>query len=316
MYEYNKCEMCGEPCLIRFCSEKCYIEYKNKFLPKEEPAKKQRKPPRKKLPFNPSHKNNCVICKRKCLRKYCCVECKRKGWKKSEYYKKNKCDICGKKCIGNNLCRKCYFKYITNREPNCCLHCDKVLHEYIPIKGERREYFCSDECKKLHTAHYHDFFEGDNVEEIYYVLGVLFYYGFIYDYGKHEIHICAYQKKEINFILDTIQLSDMNKVDEKLIPVIVSEKWVNYLFDIGFSDAVAKHTFPTINYEFIKFFINGYINKKNTKIVKFDDYNLITIKSESYELMRGITDYTSGVFSYYKTLFVCEFKDYDKYYQI
>jgi hypothetical protein len=315
MNEYNKCEVCGEKCLLRFCSEKCYVKYKNIFIEKELNKPKPKRE-RKVKPPNPKHKKDCVICGKKCREKYCSVKCKRKGWKKSEYYKKNKCTECGKPCIGDTLCRRCYLKFITNKDADCCLQCCRVLHTYVPKDKERRYFFCSDECKKTYNLQYHDFFYGDNVNEIYHVMGMLFYYGWIYDFNKNEIHLNTRYESEIKYIVQTIKIADLNTIEEETVPVIISEKWLNYLYDVGFSHSTTAHTFPIINKEFVKYFINGYINRRNTKIIDNGEYNLIIIKGASYDLIRGITDFTEGELNYEISLFTCTFKDYEKFYTV
>jgi len=226
---------------------------------------------------------------------YCSKLCANRWWKQSAGFKKNKCIECEKPCSNLYCSYKCKAKKQIREYKAICQFCgNEFIFHKIGYQKRGQMKYCSFSCANaVYTLNDTFFTHHTNISEIYQILGFLFSCGKIFDIRTNQIEIKSSKPnlEKFNQIVksDFIIKKAEGKDNFKL--VVRSQPWIEYLFDIGFTDSLESHTFPTILDEYKQDFIDGYSNGNTTQTFNKTDEKLTLIKVKSYPLARGITDY-------------------------
>ena len=230
----------------------------------------------------------CAICGNPSERMYCSRKCANEAWKKSPNHYSNKPKLPKKKKPKlTAICQN--------------VHCGKEFIVDRPAYLKRGQMkFCSHACSERKFIVNEDFFtHHPNHDEIYNVLGFIFACGKILSWGINEIQIHSTKKKLEWFkkvtnctypINPAKAIKDIKKVVLWKIK-INSQKWSEYLGDLGLSVAYPKHEFPCMLPEYRKWFVEGYIQTPyRSKKTETD----IILEIESPGLAKGIKEVTNG----------------------
>ena len=166
--------------------------------------------------------------------------------------------------------------------------CERCKKEYLYCREDRRKgKYCSVICLNKRYDIDDHFFEGNDVEKIYEIIGLIFSIGRIKS------------PKDNRFILQTVSEKDLLRFAEytkstykiikrkltnkkfKYETLICSKIMIDYLADIGLTNRRNLTMFPTILPEYAKYFLNGYIKSENATIYKKKDHNLIIINENN-----------------------------------